>query len=57
MVDIKEGDERKPVEVEIGAMNYTYAEILSGLSEGQEVVVAMSKTNPEEGNSQPYYPY
>ncbi|HHY69390.1 MAG TPA: HlyD family efflux transporter periplasmic adaptor subunit [Bacillota bacterium] len=57
MVDVKDGDQRKPVEVEIGAMNYMYAEIISGLSEGQEVVVAMSKTEPEEGNELPYVPY
>jgi len=38
-------------------MNYMYAEIISGLSEGQEVVVAMSKTEPEEGNELPYVPY
>jgi HlyD family secretion protein len=46
--DIKDGNSRKPVEVEVGAMNDMYAEILSGLEEGQEVVVAMSK-DPEEG--------
>ncbi|HHY17022.1 MAG TPA: efflux RND transporter periplasmic adaptor subunit, partial [Firmicutes bacterium] len=45
-VDIKDGNARKPVEIEIGVMNDMHAEILSGLTEGQEVVVAMSK-DPE----------
>lgn len=47
-VDIKDGNARKPVEIEIGVMNDMHAEILSGLTEGQEVVVAMSK-DPENG--------
>lgn len=56
--DIKDGNSRKPVEIEIGLMNDMHAEILSGLEEGQEVVVAMSK-DPEKdqgGRSGPY-PY
>ncbi len=57
-VDIKDGDSRKPIEIEIGVMNDMYAEILSGLTEGQEVVVAMSKDpeKDEEGKVRPY-PY
>jgi multidrug efflux pump subunit AcrA (membrane-fusion protein) len=54
--DIKDGDSRKPVELEVGAMNDMYAEILSGLEEGQEVVVAMSK-DPEEGGGGGMIPY
>ena len=42
-VDVKEGKERKPVEVQLGLMNDTFAEVLSGLKEGQEVVVGMTK--------------
>jgi len=42
-VDIKDGKERKPVEIKIGLMNDRYAEILEGLTEGQEVVVGMTK--------------
>ena len=46
--DVKEEDDRVAVEVEVGAMNDMYAEILSGLTEGQEVVVGMTK-GQEEG--------
>ncbi len=54
--DIKEGNSRKPVEIEIGAMNDMYAEILSGLEEGQEVVVAMSKDPEDDGGRRGPYP-
>ena len=36
-------NERTPVPVEVGAMNDMFAEIMSGLTEGQEVVVGMTK--------------
>jgi len=55
--DIKDGNTRKPVEVEVGAMNEIYAEILSGLEEGQEVVVAMSKDPDQAGGGGGIYPY
>jgi len=57
-VDIKDGNSRKPIEIEIGVMNDMYAEILSGLTEGQEVVVAMSKDPEKDGGGgiRPY-PY
>ncbi|MGI6662287.1 MAG: HlyD family efflux transporter periplasmic adaptor subunit [Bacillota bacterium] len=43
-VDVKTGEnERTPVPVEVGAMNDMFAEIISGLTEGQEVVVGMTK--------------
>jgi len=43
-VDVKTGEnERTPVQVEVDAMNDMYAEIISGLTEGQEVVVGMTK--------------
>jgi HlyD family secretion protein len=43
-VDVKTGEnERTPVPVEVGAMNDMFAEIMSGLTEGQEVVVGMTK--------------
>lgn len=42
-VDIKDGKNRKPVEVRIGLMNDRFAEILDGVPEGQEVIVGMSK--------------
>lgn len=50
-VDVKSGkDQRTAVEVEIGLMNDTFAEVLSGLTEGQEVVVGMTKeASGEEG--------
>ncbi len=56
--DLKEGNSRKPVEIEVGTMNDMFAEILSGLEEGQEVVVAMSK-DPEkdQGGRIGPYPY
>jgi len=54
--DVKDDNTRKPVEIEVGAMNDMYAEILSGLEEGQEVVVAMSK-DPEGEGGGGIYPY
>ena len=42
-VDLKEGKDRKPVEVQVGIMNDRFAEIVQGLTEGQEVVVGMTK--------------
>jgi multidrug efflux pump subunit AcrA (membrane-fusion protein) len=45
-VDLKEGKDRKPVEIQVGAMNDKYAEIIQGLTEGQEVVVGMTKQQP-----------
>lgn len=42
-IDIKDGKNRKPVEVRIGLMNDRFAEILDGVPEGQEVIVGMSK--------------
>jgi multidrug efflux pump subunit AcrA (membrane-fusion protein) len=42
-------DKRVAVEVEVGSMNETYAEILSGLEEGQEVVVGMTKQQDGSG--------
>ncbi len=50
--DVRNGDkEVVPTEVEIGAMNDQFAEIMSGLSEGQEVVVGSTKTEDEQGGS------
>ncbi len=45
-VDLKEDGKRVPVEIKVGLMNDTFAEIIEGLSEGQEVVVGMSKEEP-----------
>jgi len=50
-VDVKEGKERKPVEVQVGLMNDQFAEVISGLSEGQEVVVGMTKEEPKPGGT------
>lgn len=50
LVDVLEAkDKRVAVEVEVGSMNDTYAEILSGLEEGQEVVVGMTKQQDGSG--------
>lgn len=47
-VDVKSGDDKRtPVAVEIGMMNDTYAEVLNGLKDGQEVVVGMTKKSDE----------
>lgn len=46
-VDLKDGKDRRPVEVQIGVMNDRFAEIVTGLAEGQEVVVGMTKQEPE----------
>ena len=52
-VDVKTGDEeRTPVQIEVGLMNDMYAEVLSGLTEGQEVVVGMTK-DPESAGGGP----
>ncbi len=53
--DVKDGKDRKPVEVQVGAMNSTNAEIIQGLTAGQEVVVGMTKqqtqtTTPGKGS-------
>ncbi len=55
-VDMKDGKDRKPVEVRIGLMNDRFAEILEGISEGQEVVVGMSKqpSDPGGGTIMPF---
>ncbi len=45
-VDLKDGKERKPVEIQVGVMNDKFAEIVQGLGEGQEVVVGMTKQQP-----------
>lgn len=45
---IKEGEIIKPVQVEIGISDGSQIEILSGLKEGQEVVVSMEKGKAEE---------
>lgn len=45
-VDLKDGKDRKPVEVEVGSMNDMFAEIISGLEPGQEVVIGMTKEDP-----------
>lgn len=47
-VDVKEGQDRQKVEVKVGSMNDTFAEIIEGLSEGQEVVVGMKKPDEEK---------
>ena len=39
-VEVRDGDDTKTVTVEIGAIGATWTEIVSGLDEGQEVVVA-----------------
>ncbi|MGE5580648.1 MAG: efflux RND transporter periplasmic adaptor subunit [Bacillota bacterium] len=44
---VQDDDERVPVEVEVGAMNDMFAEVISGLTEGQEVVVGMTKQQEE----------
>ncbi len=50
LVDLKdEKGGRVPVEVKVGAMNDTFAEIIEGVTEGQEVVVGMSKEDPNGG--------
>lgn len=51
--DVKEEKDRLPVEVQVGAMNDQVAEIISGLTEGQEVVVGMTKQQdePSKGGS------
>lgn len=41
--DVKQEDDRAAVEVQVGAMNDQFAEVLGGLTEGQEVVVGMTK--------------
>ena len=46
-VDVKDGKDRKPIQVQIGVMNGTSAEIVQGLSDGQEVVVGMTKREPQ----------
>ena len=46
-VDLKDGNDRKPVEVEVGSMNDMFAEIISGLEPGQEVVIGMTKEDPD----------
>ncbi len=48
-VDLKEGEQRTPVEVQVGIMNDTFAEIISGLDAGQEVVVGYS-SDPNDPN-------
>jgi HlyD family secretion protein len=54
-VDIAQGkNQRSPVEVEVGAMNDTYAEILSGLEEGDVVVVGMTKETDSPGSMRPF---
>ena len=45
-VDLKDGKNRKPVQVEVGSMNDMYAEIISGLEPGQEVVIGMTREDP-----------
>lgn len=40
---VQERDRRVPVEVEVGVMNDMFAEVVSGLTEGQQVVVGMTK--------------
>jgi HlyD family secretion protein len=50
LVDLKdEKGGRVPVEVQVGVMNDTFAEIIEGVTEGQEVVVGMSKEQPGQG--------
>ncbi len=51
--DVKEDDGRVAVEVEVGVMNDMYAEVLSGLTEGQEVVVGMTKQQDGDGSGRP----
>lgn len=48
-VDIKDGKDRKPVEIQVGVMNDMFAEVLDGLTEGEEVVVGMSKDPMDHG--------
>ncbi len=52
-VDLKDDKGgRLPVAVQVGAMNDMFAEIIEGVEEGQEVIVGMSKEQPDgSGNS------
>ncbi len=55
--DLKDGNSRKPIQVEVGAMNEIHAEIVSGLEEGDEVVVAMSKDPDQNDGGMHPIPY
>ena len=51
--DVKGEKDRLPVEVQVGAMNDQFAEVLGGLTEGQEVVVGMTKQQDQPSKGSP----
>ncbi|MDO6512947.1 efflux RND transporter periplasmic adaptor subunit [Neptuniibacter sp. 2_MG-2023] len=50
---VKQGEQVEPHDVKVGINNKIYAQILSGLEEGDEIVIGQSSGNGEAGSGMP----